>query len=487
MGKLSNIEPQSVMKYFEEISAIPRGSGNEKQVSDYCVNFAKERGFEVRQDEVNNVVIKKNGTLGLEGKDVVALQGHLDMVCEKNKDTVHDFLTQGINLLVDGDFIKADGTTLGADNGIAVAMALALLDSKDIPHPPLEVIFTTDEEVGLLGAAELKTDDLKAKYMINIDSEDEGILTVSCAGGAKSFGKISFTKTSVDVAKYTQFVLRVKGLKGGHSGIDINKERGNANKLIARVLCKITEADFGTMVNSINGGAKDNAIPREAEAHIFIKNENVDKVVLEISKFNEMFKKELAVSDAGVELLIDKIADSEGKTDAIDTKDFASVLDVITLMPNGVLSMSLNIEGLVETSNNIGAVKTFGDYIEIACALRSSSLSRRNALVEQVQRLYDVVGGVNQMQGIYPGWEYKVDSKLRGVCKDVYKKITNKEAEVAAIHAGLECGLLLEKMGDVDVISIGPNMQDIHTPDEKISISSIERTYKFLIEVLQSL
>ncbi len=482
MSKLSNLEPQSVLSFFEEISAIPRGSGNEKQVSDYCVNFAKERGLEVRQDEVNNVVIKKPGTLGLENKPVVALQGHLDMVCEKNKGTEHDFLTQGINLVVDGDLIKADGTTLGADNGIAVAMSLALLDSKDIPHPPLEVIFTTDEEVGLLGAAAINTDDLKATYMINIDSEEEGVLTTSCAGGAKSFGKVKFETENIDENAYTSFRLTVKGLKGGHSGIDINKERGNANKLIARVLNSAKDLDIRFV--SFDGGAKDNAIPREAEALIFVKNEEVTKLNEIVAEYDKTFKKELQSSDTGVEVLLETTTASSV---VMRKEDSNKVISLITLLPNGIMHMNLNIEGLVETSNNIGAVKTYNDYVEIACALRSSSLTRRVALEEQIQRIYDVVGAENRYQGKYPGWEYKVDSKLREVCCDIYKEVAGKDAEIIAIHAGLECGLLLEKMGDVDVISIGPNMADIHTPDERVSISSIKRTYEFLIKVLQSL
>ncbi len=482
MSKLGNLEPQSVLGFFEAISEIPRGSGNEKQVSDYCVNFAKERGLVVRQDEVNNVVIKKPGQLGLENKPTVALQGHLDMVCEKNKGTEHDFLTQGIDLVVDGDYIKANGTTLGADNGIAVAMSLALLDSKDIPHPPLEVIFTTDEEVGLLGAAALTTDDLKASYMINIDSEDEGVLTTSCAGGAKSFGKIIFNTEKIDEALYSAYKLSVKGLKGGHSGIDINKERGNANKLIARVLNRTKDLDI--RVVSFDGGAKDNAIPREAEVVIYVKIDEVVKLEEVVASFDKVFKKELQSSDAGVEVLLEK---SSAKGEVMNKEASSKVVSLITLLPNGIGHMNLNIDGLVETSNNVGAVKTLDGYIEIACALRSSSLTRRIALEEQIQSIYDVVGAENRYQGKYPGWEYKVDSKLRDVCCNIYKEVTGNDAEIIAIHAGLECGLLLEKMGDVDVISIGPNMADIHTPDERVSISSIKRTYEFLIKVLQSL
>ncbi len=482
MSKLGNLEPKNVMRFFEEISAIPRGSGNEKQVSDYCVNFAKERNLEVRQDEANNVVIKKVGTLGLENRPVVAIQGHLDMVCEKNKGTEHDFKTQGIDLVVDGDYIKANGTTLGADNGIAVAMALALLDSTDVAHPPIEVIFTTDEEVGLLGAAALNCDDLKATYMINVDSEAEGVLTTSCAGGAKSFGKVEFTTENVDESKYTSYLLKVNGLKGGHSGVDINQERGNANKLLSRILNKLRQTDMYFV--SFDGGAKDNAIPREAETLVFINNEEIGKVEEVVKAFDEIYKKEYATTDGGVKVTLEK----EAANNLVMKKaDSDKVLNILSLLPNGILHMNLNIEGLVETSNNVGAVKTYVNYVEIACALRSSSLTRRIALEEQIQVIYDICSASNEFQGRYPGWEYKVDSKLRDVCCDVYKEITGKDAEVEAIHAGLECGLLLEKMGEVDVISIGPDMSDIHTPDEKISISSIERTYKFLIKVLQSL
>ncbi len=482
MSNLSNLEPQCVFKFFEAISEIPRGSGNEKEVSDYCVNFAKERGFEVRQDEANNVVIKKPGTFGLENKPTVALQGHLDMVCEKNKGTEHDFLTEGIKLLIEDDYITADGTTLGADNGVAIAMTLALLDSKDIAHPPIEAIFTTDEEVGLLGAASLNTDDLKASYMINIDSEEEGRFTTSCAGGAKSFGKIKFVKEKIDTAKYTGFALKIKGLKGGHSGIDIDKERGNANKLVARILNRASNLDIRFV--KFDGGAKDNAIPREAEVLLYVNNTETSGFEGIVTEFENVFKNELQNTDSSVEVLLDKV---ELEDTVIEKEAGEKVVKLLTLLPNGISNMNLNIEGLVETSNNVGALKTFDDYIEIACALRSSSLTRRTALEEHVQSVYDVVGAENVYQGKYPGWEYKVDSKLREVCCDVYKQITGDDAKVVAIHAGLECGLLLEKMGDIDVISMGPNMDDIHTPEERVSISSIKRTYEFLIKVLQSL
>ncbi len=482
MSKLGNLEPKNVMRFFEEISNIPRGSGNEKQVSDYCVEFAKQRNLEVRQDEEFNVVIKKAGILGLENKPVVALQGHLDMVCEKNKGTEHDFITQGIDLVVDGDYIKANGTTLGADNGIAVAMALALLDSTDVAHPPLEVIFTTNEEVGLLGAAALNCDDLKATYMINIDSEAEGVLTTSCAGGAKSFGRIDFTTESIDESKYSSFILKVNGLKGGHSGVDIKEERGNANKLLSRVLNRLRTVDVRFV--SFEGGAKDNAIPREAETLIYINNEEIGKVQEIVKTLDEIYRKEYATTDAGVKVSLEE---SASKPVVMKKADSDKVINVLSLLPNGIQHMNLNIEGLVETSNNVGAIKTFDNYVEIACALRSSSFTRRTALEEQIQVVYDVCGAVNNYRGKYPGWEFKVDSKLREVCCEVYKEIAGKDAEVVAIHAGLECGLLLEKMGEIDVISIGPDMNDIHTPDEKISISSIERTYKFLIKVLQSL
>lgn len=482
MSKLSSYEPQSVMKFFEAISEIPRGSGNEQAVSDYCVNFAKERGLEVRQDEANNVVIKKAGTKGLENKPVVALQGHLDMVCEKNKDTEHDFLKEGIKILVDGDYITADGTTLGGDNGIAVAMTLALLDSKDIAHPPIEAIFTTDEEVGLLGAAALKTDDLKASYMINIDSEEEGILTTSCAGGTKSFGRIKFETEEIDTSKYTGLVVKVKGLKGGHSGIDVDKERANANKVLARFMNKVINLDVYYV--NFDGGAKDNAIPREAETALYVNNSDKEKLQTIVKELDATLKKEYSISDAGIELSVEEY---KGSNVVIKKADALKVLIAINSIPNGIINMSLNIEGLTETSNNIGVVKTLDGYVEVACAIRSSSLSRRIALQEQIDVIYKGLNAESEYIGTYPGWEYKQDSKLREVCVEAYKKVAGKEAEVVAIHAGLECGLLLEKMGDIDVISIGPNMSDIHTPDEKVSISSIKRTYEFLIDVLQSL
>lgn len=481
MKQIANLESAKVFHFFEEISKIPRGSFNEKEISEYLVNFAKERNLEYRVDDVFNVVIKKDATKGYENAPTVALQGHTDMVCEKNKDVNHDFLKDPIKLIYDGDFIKADKTTLGADNGIAVAMSLALLDSSDIPHPNIEAIFTVCEETGMEGVSSLDTSDLKSEIFLNLDSDAEGIFTVGCAGGAKVDVSIPIEYEKIE--GYTSYCLGVYGLMGGHSGIDINKGRANSNKLLARALTMLKK-DLNFLVSSINGGSKDNAIPREAEAIISIKDEDLSKLKELVSKIEDIFKQEYSKVDSNIFLKLDKI---ENENQAFSKDCFEKILTCLMIMPNGVQTMSNDIENLVESSLNMGVLITNKTDFEIILSLRSSVSSKKDFMMQQLSLYVNSIGGKINFKGNYPAWEYRKDSKIREKCISLYKDMYNEEPKIEIIHAGLECGLFSEKMPNLDLISFGPNLYDIHTPEEKASISSIDRTWKFLLNLLKEI
>lgn len=478
---LENLEPKKVFYYFEQISKIPRGSGNEKQVSDYLVNFAKEHNLEYIQDDTLNVVIKKNASKGYENAPSIIIQGHMDMVCEKNGDKIHDFEKDPITLLIDGDYIKADNTTLGADNGIAVAYNLALLDDDNIEHPSIEAVFTSDEEVGMNGAYALDTAKLNSKILINIDSEEEGKLLTSCAGGAKATMNIPIKFEAAPKAKVA-YTIKIKDLKGGHSGSDIDKQRANAIKLIARVLNNLKGIDLN-LVN-ISGGAKDNAIPREAEATILINEQSKHSLEDILNKLEQIFKNEFKVSDPYISIILQK---AQMPNTVFDLNSAKKVIDTLLLIPNGILAMSLDIKGLVESSNNIGVLKTLDNKVSLSCAIRSSVSTRKEEIKNQIQCLADLVEADLIVKGEYPAWEFDPNSKIRQIFIKVYKDMYNKEAQIEAIHAGLECGLFAKKMQGVDMISFGPDMENVHTPDEKLSISSVARTWDYLKAVLKEL
>lgn len=479
--QIDELQPKEVISYFSEICKIPHGSGNEKAISDYLVRFAKQHNLYYFQDKENNIIIKKSGTKGYENSEPVILQGHMDMVCEKNNDTIHDFLNDPIKLIVDGDFLRADGTTLGGDNGIAVAYSLAILASNDIEHPPLEVLITTNEEVGMDGANALNAKLLNGKKLINIDSEEEGYFLVSCAGGMR--GTIHLPISYKDVKNdLNAYIVKVKGLKGGHSGMEIIKQRANANKLMGRILSRLNENDNINIAN-ISGGAKDNAIPREAHALILTKEDNANLLKL-INILQDEFMYEFKKCEESVIIELEKTNLPQKMFDNETTK---KVIDILVLIPNGIQAMSLDIDGLVETSTNVGVVETKADEVIFTSAVRSCVSTRKYQVQNQLKHLCDVVGATLTIKGAYPAWEYKDNSQLREVFQNVYKKMYGKEAIIQAIHAGLECGLFSEKMPDCDMISFGPDMFDVHTPDEKVSISSVNRCWEFLKEVLKEL
>ncbi len=477
MKKLTGLKPEAVFRYFEEIASIPRGSGDREKISNYCMAFAKAHGFRAVQDQAYNVIIYKDGTPGYENAEPVILQGHLDMVCQKEEDREIDFFKDGLELEVDGDFVKAKGTTLGADNGIAVAMALAILDSDDIPHPPIEVVFTTDEEVGMLGAVELDMSLLKGRKMLNMDSEDAEVLTVSCAGGSEFSLEIPLERTNISG---TAVSLSVKGLLGGHSGIEIDKGRVNANICMARMLNFIQKTvDFRIL--TIDGGDKSNAIPLVSTAVLVTAEpEKLEKTAME---YGDVLKAEYLSREPDFYLESNVL---EKKAYFCLSKELTQKMIFFLLCtPNGVVEMSKEIEGLVETSLNLGILQTDEEKVFLRFALRSNRESALRALEEKLQTFSSCVDGTATLSGQYPPWEYKNDSLIQTLYRDVYREKTGKEVKVEAIHAGLECGVFSSALGGLDCISVGPQMYDIHTTGERLSISSTQEIFEVVKEVLK--
>lgn len=468
---LEKTAPERVFHYFEAISAIPRGSGNTKAVSDYCVNFAKQHGLEYVQDALNNVIIKKKASKGFENHETVILQGHLDMVCEKEADVDFDFLKDGLNLRLDGDLLSAEGTTLGADDGIAVAMILAVLEDDTLVHPPLEAVFTIDEETGMDGAEGLDVSLLKGSTLINLDSGEEGVLTVGCAGGAKVdlFLPLTREKNSLACKKIT-----VSGLLGGHSGIDINKGRLNADKLLVSLLSSL-EHEFKLV--SICGGFKDNVIPNACECVIAAEFDPT-------AAAEAFLKKNLPETDSGLKITVEP---AEGAEECFDLSSTKRLLEFLGALPCGVASMSAEMEGLVQSSSNVGVLKTEENGVSCVMSVRSSVAAEKQQLLDKIEGEANRFGAQIKTHGHYPAWEYRKASRLRETMVSVFKKLYGKEPTVETVHAGLECGLFSEKFKNFDAVSAGPDMWDIHTVNERLSVSSTERTYKYLCNCLKEL
>ncbi|MGH4123110.1 MAG: aminoacyl-histidine dipeptidase [Clostridium sp.] len=481
LEKLKGLNSYEAFKYFKEMNEVPRGSGNEKAISDWLVSFAKKHKLNVIQDSALNVIIKKPATKGYEKAPVIILQGHMDMVCEKNTGVVHDFEKDPIEFIVEEDFLRANGTTLGADNGIAVAFGLAVLASTDIPHPPIELLVTTEEETGMGGAQAIDPKNLDGRILINIDSEEEGKLLVSCAGGVREKIVLPIIWEEADKS-FISCEIKLIGLNGGHSGMEINKERGNAVKLMGRFLMDLKSAiDF--KINAINGGAKNNAIPREADAIILFRENDKAIVIEKIAQWNTILKNELTVTDPEVNLAMEILGDKVKRTFAEDTATKA--LQILFLIPNGVKNMSMAIEGLVQSSTNIGVLTTSDKEIVFDSAVRSSVRSLKKAICDETIVLAEMTGATIEFQSDYPEWQYNPKSQIRTILEKVYNDINGNKPEIAAIHAGLECGLISEKFGGkIDQISFGPNIYDVHTPKEHLSISSTDRMWSFLVAIL---
>ncbi|MCR5624060.1 MAG: aminoacyl-histidine dipeptidase [Lachnospiraceae bacterium] len=502
---LKNLNPERVFFYFEEICNIPHGSGNTKKISDYIVNFAKAKKLDYYVDNKNNVIVYKEASKGYENSPVTMLQGHIDMVCEKEDGVEIDFENEPITLeVIDGKIITAKGTTLGGDDGIAVAYMLAVLesdtDNSTVIHPPLECVFTVDEEIGMLGAAALDKTKLHSKYMLNIDSEDEGILLSGCAGGMTAAAHIpvkTVSKEISDLANDNFYRLRISGLKGGHSGVEIDKGRANACILLGRILYELSEIVNFALVN-IGGGLKDNAIPREAfadicvglpeDANIAIRTDvksTLKIIEKEVDKYNKIFNDVYGNVDPDIKVEFFK---ADVKPDKIF--NFKTTLKIITALvnlPNGIQRMSYDIKGLVETSLNLGILKTVEDEVIFSYCVRSSIESEKHELYSRIECLMNALGGYVSSSGDYPAWQYKRDSKLRDIVCDVFNEQYGKMPSVETIHAGVECGLFAGEMKDLDVISFGPDMKDIHTPNERMDVESVKRTWDLLLGILKKI
>lgn len=476
--RLAGLKPESVFGYFEEICAIPHGSRNTKLISDHLVRFAEEHSLKYIQDELNNVIIFQEGTCGMEDHPPVILQGHMDMVCEKDADCPLDMAVDGLDVTHDGFSVFAKGTTLGGDDGIAIAYALALLADKSIPHPPLEVIITVDEEIGMEGAAGIDLSMLKGNTLINLDSEEEGIFTVSCAGGARATISIPADRRAV----YGPCIrLAVDGLKGGHSGVEIDRNRANANKVMGEFMSRIQNL-MPLCLTSFSGGSKDNAIPRSCQATLVAMGIHLERINDIAQELQNEIREKYDEPDATVQAFdVDALGGNSLSTEAT-----AKVIGLLCAVPNGVQAMSQDIPGLVQTSLNLGIAK-LGERFTVTFSVRSSVNSEKQELLAQLRKICEFYEGIYSQMGEYPAWEYRKDSALRDTMVRIYRDMFGKDPQVLAIHAGLECGLLSEKICDLDCVSIGPQMHDIHTSREKLEIASTERTWNFLLEILKAL
>lgn len=477
MTVLSALEPQEVFGWFEKLCAIPHGSGHTEAISNYLVQFARERSLRYRQDKLGNVIIWKKAFPGYEQAPTVILQGHMDMVCEKTADCTKDMAAEGLDLAIDSDTVYAKGTTLGGDDGIAVAMMLAVLDSQDLPHPAIETVITVDEEVGMTGAAGIDLSDLQGRMLINIDSEVEGVFTAGCAGGG--------TATVLIPVKREGFAgegmeLTVSGLAGGHSGIEIHKGRANADVLLGRVLDAV-QKECAMRLVSIEGGLKDNAIPVAATGIAVV--DDAAKAIAVCRSMEKTLRKEYAVSDSNLRIAAKQVAFSRLPMDKASTEKSVCFL---LCAPNGVQAMSQDVEGLVQTSLNLGILTTSENTVTASYCVRSSMDSQKQMLFARLEALARQLGGSMTTAGVYPAWQYRHTSPLRERMTEIFAQQYGHTPVVEIIHAGVECGLLAQKIGDLDCVSIGPDLTEIHTPRERMHIASVERTWCLLKKTLHS-
>lgn len=475
MAVLKHLEPKGVFRYFEELCAIPHGSSNTKAVSDWLMEFARERNLEAWQDELNNVVIIKEATPGYEDAAPVIIQGHVDMVCEKAPDCQKDMEKEGLDLAVEGDTVYAIGTTLGGDDGIAVAIALAILDAEDLQHPRVEAVFTVDEEIGMLGAAGMDVSMLRGRRMLNLDSESEGVFTVSCAGGNMTLCTLPLTRAPYEGSALT---IIVGGLAGGHSGVEIDKGLGNSSMLMGRVLYAAAQKAELRLVN-VAGGLKDNAIPRETTATLVTTEPGVVRSVCE--EMDAVLKNEYYVTDPGVFVSV-----TEGTASLpMDEGTTKKVLCFLTCLPNGIQAMSADIPGLVQTSLNLGILNTTETELHSGSCVRSSVDSQKQMLVDRICCLMETLGGTVEVSGDYAGWAYQQESPLRDLLVQVFTEQSGCEPKIEAVHAGLECGVFISKLPGLDCVSLGPDLTEIHTCREKLHIASTQRLWSLVVETLK--
>ncbi len=477
-----NCRPLSVFKFFELLSSVPHGSGNTKAISDICVDFAKKHGLDYYQDGYNNVIIYKKGSTGKENSEPVIIQGHLDMVCAKHPDDPVDMAKEPIKLVLDGDYLRADGTSLGGDDTIAVAMALAILDDDTLTHPPIEAVFTTDEETGMYGAAGLDASRLKGRRMLNIDSEEEGVFTAGCSGGVRANCEIPVKREPYGDG-LVSYAVTIFGLSGGHSGCDIDKERGSSNKLMGRFLYELTK-EMPVRLISLKGGEYDNVIPGKTVACVAVSQIDADRLEKLVFDFDRIFKKELSTSDPGVKLVCEK---SDERGDTVILPDTINICRLLRILPYGIQNMSMDIKGLVQTSLNLGVLLLEADRLKYSFAVRSSVATQKKELLDRVRIVTELFGGSVSTRGEYPEWEYRKVSPLRDAALEVYRAVYGGEAKITATHGGLECGLFASKIRDLDCISYGPELHDIHSVNERLGIASVGRVYRLTCKILESL
>lgn len=470
-------EYERIFEIFEEICAIPHGSENMEAISKYCVSFANKNNLEYITDDALNVIIFKKATKGYENVKPVILQGHLDMVCQKTADSDFDFTKDGLKLVLDGDFLKAQNTTLGGDNGIAVALIMALLERDDLCHPAIEAVFTTDEEIGMIGATALDTTNLKGDKLINLDSEEEDVVTVSCAGGTDFTAKMPIGREKANGERVT---ITLKGLLGGHSGVEIDKNRINADVLLGRLLLSLNSICDFSVLNS-SGGDKSNAIPNFAK--IELVSENAQSLISNAEKILKEIAAEIEIAEPHFDYAIEK--DKNGIFDVLDKKANEDLIFALCNTPSGIISMSAQILGLVETSLNLGILQTTENEIIFKYALRSNKSTALKFLAERMKNFYSKIDAISETSGYYPPWEYKKESALRVIYSDVYYGKTGSLPKIEAIHAGLECAVFADKIKDLDCIAVGPTLLDVHTVNEKLSIPSTEKLYDIIIDVLK--
>ncbi|NJD09199.1 MAG: aminoacyl-histidine dipeptidase [Gemmatimonadetes bacterium] len=478
---IAGLKPELIWKYFAEIATVPRCSKHEEKITKYVLDTARQLGLEAQADKLGNVVVRKPASPGREGVRSVALQGHLDMVCEKNKDKVHDFSKDPIELVRKGNMLMANGTTLGADNGIAVAAGLAIMADKSLVHGPLEFLFTIDEETGLTGAAALEPGFVESRTLMNLDSEEEGALYVGCSGGRNTIATWALA-TEAAPAGTVRGLLRVTGLRGGHSGLEIDKGRGNAVKIGNRAVLAV--AELGGRLAALEGGDKHNAIPRESEAVIYVPVKQWDAAVAAVAAFQETAKAELASVDPGLTVVLEKQGGRKGNVlkRALQKK----VCLTIAAMPHGVRKMSADIPGLVETSTNVAAVHTTRRGIELISSQRSSVTSELDEACQSVRAVCTLGGAAAETSAGYPGWKPDLNSPILRIAQQTYRSLYGKDPAVKAIHAGLECGIIGERYPGMDMVSFGPTLEGVHSPDEKIHLDTVPKFWDLLLEILKT-
>ena len=480
--QVRQLEPKALWNHFCDVNAIPRPSKKEERIIQLMVDFGKRLNLETTVDAVGNVILRKQATAGMENRKAVVLQSHLDMVHQKNSNTIFDFDTQGINMLVDGDWVRADGTTLGADNGLGVAAIMAILSANDIPHPSIEALFTIDEETGMTGAMGLEGGILQGEILLNLDTEEDDEIDVGCAGGIDVTAKRSYREENTP-AKTTAYKIAVTGLQGGHSGMDIDKGLGNANKIMNRLLFHGVQ-HYGLRISEIDGGGLRNAIPRESFANIVIDNISKESFVSGTNALIDTISSELHPKEPYISLEIKEIEPPKSVMDLGAQKNF---IKSIYAAFNGVYKMSQEIDDLVETSNNIARVVVRDGQVQVKCLTRSSSESSKNDLADSLGSSFELAGFEVEYSGSYPGWQPHINSEILTVLTTQYERLFHEKPRIVACHAGLECGILGQNYPQMDMISFGPTIKGAHSPDEKVSISSVQKFWRFLLNILKNI